>query len=97
MLVLGAHNKGRTSTTDKANIGNPKVNRGCHPLTSNRTSADCVENSFGPSVQYIPLGDYHTGSFNTQNIMNPTNTNIVYRWIFVLTKQGYKHQCLYMI
>ena len=55
MLVLGAHNKDRKSTGDKANLGNPKVNRGCHPLTANRISADCVENSLGPS-QYFPLG-----------------------------------------
>ena len=48
--------KDRKSTRDKANIGNPKVNRDCPPLTGNRTSADCVENSLGPSVQYIPMG-----------------------------------------
>ena len=58
MLVLGAHNKDKKSTRDKANIANPKVNRGCPPLTTNRTSADCVENSLGPSVQYISLGVY---------------------------------------
>ena len=43
MLVLGTYNKDRKSTRDKASIGNPKVNRGCSPLTANRTSADCVE------------------------------------------------------
>ena len=73
MLVLGAHNKDRKSTKDKANIGNPKVNRGCPPLTANRISADCVENSLGPSVQYIPLGVYHTGSFNAMSIVTPDN------------------------
>ena len=55
MLVLGVHRKDRTSTKDKANIRNPKVNRGCPPLTSNRTSADCVQISLGPPMQYIPL------------------------------------------
>ena len=42
----------RQSTRDKANISNPKVNRGCVPLTSNRTSADCVQISLGPSIPY---------------------------------------------
>ena len=42
MLILGLHNKDRESTKDKANINNPKVNRGCLPLTANRISADCV-------------------------------------------------------
>ena len=64
MSVLGAHNKDRRSTRDKANIGNSKVNKGCPPLTANCTSADNVENWLGPSVEYIRLGVYHTGSFN---------------------------------
>ena len=45
-------------------MSNPKVNRGCAPLTANRTSADCVQISLGPSIPYIPLGVYHTGGFN---------------------------------
>ena len=49
---------------DKANISNPKVNRGCAPRTANRTSADCVQISLGPSIPYIPLEVYHTGRFN---------------------------------
>ena len=52
------------TTRDKANISNPKVNRGCAPLTANRTSADCVQISLGPSIPYIPLGVYRTGRFN---------------------------------
>ena len=52
---------------DKTNIGNLKVNRGCPPLTASRTSADCFENSLGPSMQYIPLGVYHTGGFNAMD------------------------------
>ena len=64
MLVLGSHSIGRKSTRDKANTGNPKVNRCCPPLTANRTSADCEENSLVSSVQYIPLGVYHTGGFD---------------------------------
>ena len=64
MLVLRAHNKDRKSARYNANKGNPKVNRGCPLLTAIRTSADCVENSLGPSVQYTPLGVYHTKSFN---------------------------------
>ena len=51
MLVLGLHSKDRKSTRDKANISNPKVNRGCPPLTANRTSADCVQISLGPTIQ----------------------------------------------
>ena len=41
MLVQGLLSKDRKSTRDKANINNPKVNRGCPPLTTNRTSTDC--------------------------------------------------------
>ena len=37
MLVLELHSKDRTSTKDKANIGNPKVNRGCPPTASQQT------------------------------------------------------------
>ena len=62
--VLGLNSKDRKSTRDKANISNPKVNRGCAPLTANRTSADCVQISLGPSITYIPLGVYRTGRFN---------------------------------
>ena len=65
MSVLGLNSKDRKSTRDKANISNPKVNRGCAPLTANCTSADCVQISLGPSIPYIPLGVYHTGGFNT--------------------------------
>ena len=64
MLVLGLNSKDRKSTKDKANISNPKVNRGCAPLTANRTSADCVQISLGPSIPYILLGVYRTGGFN---------------------------------
>ena len=38
----GKDNKDRKSTGDKANISNPKLNRGCPPLTANHTSADCA-------------------------------------------------------
>ena len=62
--VLGLNSKDRKSTRDKANISNPKVNRGCAPLTANCTSADCVQISLGPSIPYIPLGVYRTGRFN---------------------------------
>ena len=64
MSVPGLNSKDRKSTRDKANISNPKVNRGCAPLTANRISADCVQISLGPSIPYIPLGVYHTGGFN---------------------------------
>ena len=64
MLVLGIDSKDRKSAKDKANIGNPKVNRGCPSLTANRTSAGCDEDSLGPSIPYIPMGGYHTGGFN---------------------------------
>ena len=66
MLVLGVQNNYRKSTDDKANISNPKVNRGCPPLTGNRTSADCVHISLGPSIQYILLRVYRTGGFNAK-------------------------------
>ena len=56
----GAQSKDRKSIRDKANISNPKVNRGCAPLTANHTSADCVQISLGPSIPYIPLGIYHS-------------------------------------
>ena len=68
MLELGLHSKDRKSIRDKANISNPKVNRGCSPLTANRTPADCVQISLGPSIQYIPLRVYHTGGFSAVNV-----------------------------
>ena len=49
---------------DKANMGNPQINRGCPLLTANRTSADCVWITSGPSMHHIPLWVYHTGGFN---------------------------------
>ena len=64
MLALGLHSKDRESTKDKANTNNPKVNRGCPPLTANRTSADCVQISLRPSIQRIPPWVYRTGGFN---------------------------------
>ena len=63
MLVLGLQYKDKKSTKDKANISNTKVNRDCPPLTANHTSADCVQISLGPSIQYIPLSVYRTGGF----------------------------------
>ena len=62
--VLGLNSKDMKSIGDKANISNPKVNRGCAPLTVNRITADCVQISLGPSIPYIPQGVYHTGEFN---------------------------------
>ena len=62
-MVLGLGSKERKFIKDEANIGYPKVNRGCPPLTANRTSADCDENSLGPSIQYIPLRVYRTEVF----------------------------------
>ena len=70
MSVLGLNSKDRKSTRDKANISNPKVNRGCAPLTANRTSADCGQISLGPSIPYIPLGVYHAGGFNAMWSVN---------------------------
>ena len=61
MLLLGHHDKGGIYSRDKANIDNPKVNRGFPQPTANLTSPDCVENTPGPSVQHIPLGVYHVG------------------------------------
>ena len=56
MLVLGPHGKNRKYSKDETNKDNPKVNRGCPPLTANHTSTDWGQNSHGPSMQYIPLG-----------------------------------------
>ena len=81
---MGLNSKDRKSTRDKANISNPKVNRGCAPLTANRTSADCVQISLGPSIPYIPLGVYHTGRFNAmiKSLISCDHTILLYdiRW-----------------
>ena len=67
----GAQQQRQEVYWDKANISNPKVNRGCAPLTANHTiTADCVQISLGPSIPYIPLGVYHTGGFSA---MVPVN------------------------
>ena len=64
MLVLGPCHKDRKYPRGEANIGNPKVNRGCPSLTANCTLADCMEITLGPSIQHIPLAVYHTWGFN---------------------------------
>ena len=69
MLVLGLQYQDRKSTKDKANISNTKVNRDCPPLTANHPSADCVQISLWPSIQYIPLSVYRTGGFNNMTII----------------------------
>ena len=81
----GSTAKDRKSTWDKANISNPKVNRGCAPLTANRTSADCVQISLGPSIPYIPLGVYHTGRFNAMVVVdtNPVHPFPLRHWLWV--------------
>ena len=75
MSVLGLNSKDRKSTRDKVNISDPKVNRGCAPLTANRISADCVQISLGPSIPYIPLGVYHTGGFNALMTKSSTKSS----------------------
>ena len=72
MSVLGPHHKGRDYSKNKANAGIPKVNRGCPPLTATRTSADCVENIPGPSVQHNPLWVYYTGGSNAMMVLGET-------------------------
>ena len=67
MLVLGLHSEDRKSTKDKANINNPKVNRGCPLLTANRISRDCVQISLGPAIHNIPLRVYRNGGFNAMS------------------------------
>ena len=71
MLVLGPYGKDRKYSRNKANICNPNVNRDCPSLATNRTSADCVENTLVPSIQHIPLGVYHTGVFNSMRYRQP--------------------------
>ena len=86
MLLLGLNSKYRKSTGDKASISNPKVNRFCAPLTANRTSADCVQISLGPSIpyMYIPLGLYHTGEFNAMfgaSMVYKSQTKVLYLFL----------------
>ena len=61
------------SLLDKANMIHPKVNRGCDPLTTNRTSADCVQISLEPSIPYFRPRVYHTGGFSAM----PRNIGIL--------------------
>ena len=75
MIVLGPHAKDRKYSSDKSNIGYPKVNKDCPPLTANRTSVDCVQISPGPSVQHIPLWVCHTGGFNAMDTLWFLNKN----------------------
>ena len=58
MWVLEPHGKHRKLSGDRANTGNPKVNRCCPSLTVNRHSANCVEITLGPSVQHNLLWVY---------------------------------------
>ena len=66
-VVTWAPHQYRKNSGDKANIGNPEVNIGCPPLTANRISTDCDQNSPGPSIHYIPLGVYHARGFNVMH------------------------------
>ena len=61
MLVLGSSLNDTKSSGDKANLGNPKANRGFPPSTVNRTSAECVQNSGGPPSRHIELGNLILG------------------------------------
>ena len=87
--VLRLNSKDRKSTRDNANISNPKVNRGCAPLTANHTSADCVQISLGPSIPYIPLGVCHTGRFNAMDIFEKSRF-----WWIVFENLGFKFKML---
>ena len=86
MLVLGHHDKGREYSRNKANAGNPKVNRVCPPLTATRTSADCVENIPGSSVQHNPQGVYNTGGSNAMMVLGATQwkfeRNKILWWLY---------------
>ena len=85
MSGLGLNSKDRKSTRDKANISNPKVNRGCAPLTANCISADCVQISLGPSIPCNILGVYYTGGFNAmQHQFRRLFTNISHQEIVVI-------------
>ena len=91
MSVLGLNSKDRKSTRDKANISNPKVNRGCAPLTPNRISSDGVQISLGPPIPYIPLRVHHTGGFNAMDSRNPNLfTNFTYSLVQAMIKLGYR-------
>ena len=69
MLALGSHSKDRKSTRDKANIGNPKVNKGCPPTHSQpHLSRLCGKFTWTLSTIYS-TGVYHTGVFNAMNKM----------------------------
>ena len=57
----GKDSKDGKSTRDKANTSNPKVNRGCAPLTANHTSADCVQISLGPQYHIFHWGSIYWG------------------------------------
>ena len=60
----------RKSSRGRANIVNPKTNKGCPPFTVNHTSAQYVENSRGPSPGYIQMGHPHTGICNAMQSVN---------------------------
>ena len=81
MSELGLNSKDRKSTRDKTNISNPKVNRGCTPLTADRTSADCMQISLGPSIPYIPLKVYHTGGFSKSGLSSGVHVVLQYRGV----------------
>ena len=66
-LVLDPREKDKKYPRDKANIDNPKVNRGCPSLTAIRTLAECMEITLGPSIQHILLGVYGTRSLNAMD------------------------------
>ena len=56
IVGTGARGKDGKYLRNKANIGNPKVNRGWPSLTANHILADCMEITLGPSIKHIQLG-----------------------------------------
>ena len=94
ILVLRPHGKYKKSSRDKANICNPKINRGWPPLTTNCTSADCMEITPEPSVLHIPLGVYNTEGLNamcqqlhdSRRRKSPTTLPLIERFFNLTTK-----------
>ena len=73
--LLGSSFNDRQPSRDKANIGNPKANKGCPLSTVNRTSAEYVQNSKRPPSRHIEMGHPDTGRFNAMSIFENYTTN----------------------
>ena len=85
------------SSGERANRGNPKLNRSCSPLTTNRTSANCGQNWFGQTIQHIVLAYWGFQHYENKLIWKYCSYerhsfSYAWRWISI---SWYRFHCMH--